>query len=183
MGCDIHFFVERYTDEPQQSGPIDKQELRENSVNELLNINESQREKKWTSIDKWVYNDGYEGEEYWELSEEYYSGRDYTFFGILAGVRDGKEFMLEPPRGLPEDVSYPVKLICDSWGVDAHTKHYYVLDEFIEKWNKMKSKVIEFNDEYNYNSYTADSVDNLIEDLKGIDPDPSNIRMVFWFDN
>jgi hypothetical protein len=50
------------------------------------------------------------GEAYWQcMGGRYNPGRDYTMFGIMAGVRDDSEQMFEP-RGLPDGkLSYQVE--------------------------------------------------------------------------
>ena len=182
MGCDIHFFVERYTDEPQESGPTDTQELRERNISTLLDDKgEPKYPKRWTSIDNWELQEYDDEDSYWDF-DSFYGDRNYLIFSILAGVRgrDDFEYKMSDPRGLPEGLSYPVKYMSDIWEMDAHSHSYYYLNELIDRWGEMKkkvekSKVIE--------DYVIDILDNLIEDLSSVDEDSSNVRCVFWFDN
>lgn len=62
-----------------------------------------------TFIEYSDFNDR-DGEPYWTcFGGSYNPGRDYTMFGILAGVRHD-EFQMFEPRGLPEGkLSYPVQ--------------------------------------------------------------------------
>jgi len=57
------------------------------------------------------------------------AGRDYDFFGLLAGVRSCAKPVFNV-RGLPKNLSTPLKEDVEMWGVDIHTKSYLSLAEY-----------------------------------------------------
>ena len=104
MGCDIHFYVERFSDEPITNGPIDISEQRDQKISSILE--ENKIEPRWISADKWVLGD----DKRWEYIDRFYSGRNYNLFSILAGVRTWEEDVaICKPKGIPEDSSYAYK--------------------------------------------------------------------------
>lgn len=95
--------------------------------------------------------------------------RDYSFFGLVAQVRwhskDGFE-----PRGLPDDCDPKIRHWATMWGDDAHSHSWLMVDELlgrIEQVQKNGEREYHFQKSY----------------LELIVTDPSNTRMVFWFDN
>lgn len=119
MGCDIHIHTER------------------------IQVDYSTKTEKWINCDHYKLNPYYDesnpeemeadGEQKWELLE-IYSGRDYTLFSILAGVRDynGIYEPISEPRGIPEDASDIVKKDKEDWGSDGHSHSYLTLKELKE---------------------------------------------------
>jgi hypothetical protein len=110
MGCDIHLFTE---------------------IKKSINSQD-----KWVNADNWRYNPYYqegndEGERMLNI-ESLYSGRNYTLFGILAGVRDNSNDSIDDPRGLPEDVSEVTKKESDRWDGDGHSHSWLTLKELKE---------------------------------------------------
>lgn len=169
MGCDIHFFVERKS----------QQLRRQESINKLIGIDE-QLNTEWESADKWIpnkYYDGVDETNKFEInrSERFYSGRNYALFGILAGVRwqpDCGE--ISKPKGFPNDASDDVISAYKSWGRDAHSASYFTLKELQDvDWNGKYKKYL--ND---ISAFMA-----TMEKMAQIDPDPENVRCIFWFDN
>jgi hypothetical protein len=70
-----------------------------------------------------------------ELCSDYgsvYSGRSYSLFSILAGVRDyyGMQSISEP-KGLPADVSEAVRGESDDYGCDGHSHSHLTLAELL----------------------------------------------------
>lgn len=163
MGCDIHFFVERYTSDNNFDGPKDIQEERHIKLSEFKS---NSKIKRWVSADKW----GIE-EDYWYVDDEYYSGRNYYLFGILANVRNNSIKPIDDPRGIPNDASIGYKRAADQMGSDAHSHSYFSLSELLDvNWNQYDENLIsEFL--------------NTIERMKKIDQDPENVRCCFFFDN
>lgn len=190
MGCDIHFFVERYTDEPQKSGPKDKQEIREENLDKLEV--EGGNPKRWKSTDNWEWEDNSEWDDedsYWTINYKkwFFHHRNYLLFAILAGVRTYTsefKYQMSEPRGWPEDVSYPLKIYSEQWGIDIHSKSYFTLPELKEKWSKIKPLMIEDMEKNGEDySYTFDMIEDIIQRMSEIDDDPKNVRCVFAFDN
>lgn len=61
---------------------------------------------------------------------EFLGGRNYGFFGWLAGVRNYSSIEpLSEPRGIPDDVTTSVRLEYERWAGDAHTPSWYYMEE------------------------------------------------------
>ncbi len=167
MGCDIHFFVERWTSSNNYQGPREVSDDREQKLSELL---EDVRPKfRWISADKWELKDGI-----WHVpwDSEYYGGRNYYLFSILADVRNSGE--VEPisyPKGIPDDASTGYIYKCHQWEGDSHSHSYFTLDELLNV------------DWYQYDEYNVSEFLNTLQKMKKIDEDPLNVRCCFFFDN
>ena len=73
--------------------------------------------------------------------DRYYKGRDYELFNALCGVRGNGDHCISEPKGLPDDVSEPVKWISDQWGDDAHSHNYNTLRELEDyDWKQVDSQ-------------------------------------------
>ena len=66
------------------------------------------------------------------LAEDSYTGRDYDFFGIIAGVRGRRSPQLFEVKGFPDDASPEVKAEYDAWVGDSHTPSYILREEIEE---------------------------------------------------
>lgn len=86
MGCDIHVTVEKRVD------------------------------SKWTKVDPgmkpcwWCARSDTQGDCHWcqgtgETEKDWYDGRNYPLFGILAGVRECDIVPISEPKGLPADLA------------------------------------------------------------------------------
>lgn len=112
MGCDIHLYVERKDDTGQ-----------------------------WVTADTWEQDEYGEDRLSVRYDNRYYTGRNYNLFAMLADVRNGFGFAGTPinkpvvplaaPRGLPEDVTEPVKAESDRWGVDGHSHSWFTVAELM----------------------------------------------------
>ena len=167
MGCDCHFYTERWTSSNDYEGPKDLSEDRDQKLNELLK--DVPTKFRWVSADKWELEDGN-----WHVPYdlEFYGNRNYYIFSILADVRNGSG--VEPinyPKGIPDDASTGYLYICDQWDSDAHSHSYFTLEELLNvDWSQYDSEYIE------------DFMEAL-EKMKKIDEDPLNVRCCFFFDN
>ncbi len=170
MGCDIHFYVEKYSNE-DYIGPKDISEERDTKIGVITEDITLSNCYRWIPVDKWIYEDGYWNVPY---NESFYKGRDYFLFSILADVRnDDTVVPISYPRGIPDDPSYPYKLISENWDGDGHSHSYFTLEELLNvDWDK-----------YNTDEYGVDGFLETIEKMKGINADPCDIRCVFFFDN
>ena len=102
--------------------------------------------------------------------------RNYTLFGLLAGIRYYGIKPIAPPRGFPKDVSKSISEEYDSWGSDAHSASWLTLAELM---NAARSH--------------PDLLDDLVAELQEyfhrVFPNPAplitqnELRIVFWFDN
>ena len=173
MGCDIHFFTERFTSSNDYDGPKDLKEERSKKLDNLLG--DSGVQERWVSADKWEKSDQFNRIKEWNLLYEYYDSRNYYIFSILAGVRSGS-YDTDPidyPRGVPEDASFGYLYKVNQWSGDAHSHSYFTLEELINiDWSKY-----EIDDQSILNFLKT------IEEMKLIDEDPSKIRCCFFFDN
>ena len=165
MGADIHFYVEKYSNE-DYIGPKDISEERDSKIGIITEDNTLSNCYRWIPVEKWVYDD------YWDVSydDRFYKGRNYYLFSVLADVRnDGSMDPISQPRGIPEDASYPYKMLLKTWEGDYHSASYFTLEELLKvDWDK-----------YDY----IDGFSETIEKMKGINADPWDIRCVFFFDN
>ena len=110
MGCDIHFHVEMKTAE----GWVRAEPLVKN-----------QWHGQWDNEPEFTH-------------EEFYGGRNYSLFAMLADVRN--DYGIAPivqPRGLPGDASESVRASSDDWGVDGHSHSWLSLAElFNVPWHE-----------------------------------------------
>lgn len=104
-------------------------------------------------------------------SFEFNVWRDYSLFGVFAGVRIDDIPGSYEPKGFPEDACEETKKAFDDWGLDAHTPSWLSLKELKEiDWDEKELEgsryfrdiIIPFLE---YQSYSLD------------------LRIVFWFDN
>jgi len=136
----------------------------------------------WTRAEDVVPNQWYEPHETYpgnnpETYEDWYQGRNYELFSILAGVRGYGPPIIEP-RGLPDDIGESVKEEYGEPPRDWHTPHYYYLNELEANIDRFKDPEV----------YCQQFIDDVIvrmrkvadEELEG---DGTKIRICFWFDN
>ena len=112
MGCDIHFYVEKKVD----------------------GVWQFQGTVTKTEIDDETCFD--------VSAPDFYDGRNYNLFAILADVRNGHGFAgvttgegfvpISDPRGVPDDASKEYKQIVDSWDVDGHSHSYHTLRQLLD---------------------------------------------------
>lgn len=145
MGCDIHFNVEKKTETGWVKMP---NPLRKCWGCEGTGKNENAKEPFEVHDYRWDEELGDEvaynkqtlpaGTCSWcrgtgKKTEEFYHGRNYHLFAILAGVRDyGDTKPIVPPRGVPDDMSEEVAKDFNGWGGDAHSPTWYFLDELLK---------------------------------------------------
>jgi len=164
MGCDIHFYVEKWSDEEVNEGPIDISDVRDRSINEVFTL---KKDHRWVTADKWIKED----DDYWtNYRTAFYRGRNYDLFAKLADVRNSDRIIpLSEPRGVPIDASYAYKLMVQEMNGDGHSHSCFTLNELLDSgidWSEFSNDFL-----------------NTIEKMKKVDPDPSKVRCVFFFDN
>lgn len=162
MGCDIHMYVEVYAS--KTSNDLD------NKLNVLMGNMGYDGYKKFETWSK--VGDIFQG---WqnELTDNPYNGRNYTLFGILAGVRGTEQYF--GIRGLPDDVSNEVQDLSDRDGQDGHTHNYVYLAELEEFLKSPNFKRLQNDLDTTFINYT-------IPELRKLGS-PMSVRIVFWFDN
>jgi hypothetical protein len=109
--------------------------------------------------------------------EEWYTGRSYHDFGILAGVR-GTRLPIIEPRGLPADASEYVKKEYELAIDYVHTAHYYTLAEILPFTSRFTIGLAPRSSEV---ITVVNRMQRLAAEELGGNHD--RIRMVFWFDN
>lgn len=122
MGCDIHLFVEKYDGNKWVSMDNWKME-KECDFCDKDEIKDCQEYDCNGKIERFTYS---------RYEDLFYTGRNYSLFGILAGVRDSKMKMISDEKGFPDDASDEVSKYFESWGCDAHTPSYLSLKELVE---------------------------------------------------
>jgi hypothetical protein len=107
-----------------------------------------------------------------------YLGRNYTLFGILAGVRDRSVTPIASiDRGLPIDVSEEVSKLSSEMIVDCHSHNYLYLYEILNsEYYKMTD--LELDDWGIGTCFFRKTVNSLLKI-----GEPKDVRIVFWFDN
>ena len=109
MGCDIHLFLERNNND----GKWYDANIYRRNVYKTMNPEEN-TEPDFERFD-------------------FYNGRNYDLFAILAGVRNyGFIKPISTPKGLPANASKEVKEELREWGDDAHSVSYLTLLELLE---------------------------------------------------
>jgi hypothetical protein len=102
MGCDIHLYREELVD------------------------------GKWKALDEWIKDPESKGQVlYVPWEKQIYSSRNYTLFGMLAGVRSSNPSMFEV-HGFPCDASKEVDDCFESWKEDAHSASYITYKDIAE---------------------------------------------------
>lgn len=127
MGCDIHFRVEFFAQEetviPDGRGSVEVDTL---------------GEWNWRPAERLTpnpYFGAYSGEPALTVAYEdrFYTGRNYSLFYKLSGVRDGEN--IEPMsdgNGLPDDMSPEAFAELDPADLDLHSHTHYTLTELLE---------------------------------------------------
>lgn len=179
MGCDIHWYTERFTKDQNYDGPRDLKEERDNKLSLVLESDPSEAVGRWISADKWEYesyddeDDPYEG--YWS-NTAFYRGKNYGLFELLAGVRGDENKAITSSRGVPEDCSFGYRTIVEQWhrvnDCDGHSFSYFTLSELLEiDWEKYREE------------YYLDEFLEALNNMKAIDSNYDNVRALFFFDN
>lgn len=208
MGCDVHMFVERKNSETNSWEKVNDEFFYDYSLKSaedyiMHNLGLSREEsnhmiKKFfkggepnSKLEEYVINkfliDVFT-EDYQEVSklgkiadprtDQPYNGRNYTLFGVLAGVRDNSMDMIsEDLRGLPDDVSEEIYELSNEWDMDGHSHNYLYLDEILNsEYYKMSDDEL---DDIGLGTHFFRDTVNSISELG----DSKDIRIVFWFDN
>lgn len=74
------------------------------------------------------------------IEQERGFGRNYLFFGTIAGVRSHALKPIYPKRGVPPDATDEVRTMVNSWGDDAHSHTYLSMNEYktvIDAYNNL----------------------------------------------
>lgn len=104
-----------------------------------LYVEVRQVDGSWKSADEWAKDE--DGYVYVPYEKQFYNGRNYDLFAILADVRNGRGFAgiktgegfnpISAPRGIPADVSPEVKAKSDDWGGDGHSHSWHTVADLL----------------------------------------------------
>lgn len=108
----------------------------------------------------------------WHHYAQLYIGRDYTLFGLMAGVRNTNVTPISQPKGIPDDITVITRISLNDWSVDGHT-HSYLNGEEIRKL-----ATLHLMEDFGY-FFDWDWSDWLRHKSTEVE----DIRFVFWFDN
>jgi hypothetical protein len=136
MGCDIHFHLERYNEKTAKwqeiPGPVRKCWSCEGAGHHIARGGEKQGEDIKCY---WCKGTG-------KKREEWYEGRNYNLFAMLADVRNGRGFAgiktgegftpIAGPKGLPPDVSGKIQKASDEYGCDGHSHSWHTLQQLLD---------------------------------------------------
>lgn len=115
----------------------------------------------------------------WYVYDKVGSERDYTLFGILAGVRDERVAPVSELKGVPEDASIVVKAEVKSWEGDGHSHTWLSATEMKQAY-KEYVKIVK-------RTWLDEGMDSSVYQLYLYGDWDSNVfadvRMVIWFDN
>lgn len=158
MGCDIHLYVERQrADGVWEFCPSPGSLLARGHLVELYGGGTEAQQAVDAVISLQTL----------EESDDFYDGRDYSLFGILADVRTREHPPLAQPRGVPDDASPEYLKRVDDYGSDGHSHSWFLLSELLaHKWSH----------DHRY------FVNTTLTFMKR-GGDPTKIRAVFFFDN
>lgn len=149
---------------------------------------------EYRKLGKWYSGDYYrkKGDKY--VVVEFYPGRNYDLFAMLADVRnyDYRDYV-DSARGLPSDITDDVRNEFEPWRLDAHDCSYLTLKELIDFQEEHKG-----DSDYDDLNYVIDKLKIVADELyliydfewTGIAvtrqrayEKSDDIRIVFWFDN
>lgn len=176
MGTDIHIYVEGKTDEETWTaipGPNPYYELYLKDP-EYYDYLEHQPKER---LENWIFDT-----------------RIYTFFTLLAGIRDTSNDGIIPISTyneedhvcdiIPHDVSDDIWLEYKHWRWDAHTGGCLTLKTILDyDWNATFEYI---NGTYTAKELADEFYTESIPKLKKLADEfngPENIRIVYWFDN
>lgn len=138
---------------------------------------------------------------------------EYEFFSSLAGVRNSEGYNTLSAwlgetglRGFPKDCSQSCRDWLADWGDDAHSMHFYLLDEihraidegylkqknplwlFLEKQGIAEEEIIRRWGDCDYNQTLGPFYEPMLESLDPICKtfcagDRTKVRILFFFDN
>lgn len=163
---DISFYVEHFSNRKEYSGIRDPVFDRDAKLCELTG---EEIKPRWVTAEEWEYIiDSYDSDyNYWDRNKVYYRERNYALFEILM---NNELTSWKKPRGIPSDASCAYLNQVDMADSDGHSHSYLTLNELLDlDWSKHdKSITTRFLE--------------ILEDIKKIDEDTSNIRCLFFFD-
>ena len=114
------------------------------------------------------------GAQRWDCVAEFHMGRDYTLFGILAGVREPSSRSFAP-KGPPDSPSWFVGAELREIGPDEHSASWLTTDEVAAACD---AYVAQTNGEYEPHRLRL-----ILAAMRAAESPENPCRIVFWFDN
>ena len=122
--------------------------------------------------------------------------RNYTLFGIMAGVRGEGPAIVEP-KGVPNNMSVVTRLSWEKWGPDAHTASWFNEEEIDLLSARLKKLREQSGDSASWTTYDLEygilngtymfgnslTAFKHYNDYEYLPKSCDGVRMVFWFDN
>ncbi len=103
--------------------------------------------------------------------------RDYYLYEAMAGVRGDDENAVVIPRGVPADVSDPIKYWIKRAGEDGHTHSWLYPSEFHLAMQKSRNR--DRSENHDQCWLAVDQILSVLESIYGIE----HVRIIFFFDN
>jgi hypothetical protein len=95
---------------------------------------------KWKCLDKFTED----SKGFLEVEEWLHDDRDYDFFAVLAGVRNGCDFVpISEPRGLPPDCSHELLRYHDEADYGFHSHSWLGYKEILKYYIDLSYKYVE----------------------------------------
>lgn len=127
MGCDIHVFTEIKPQKYNEEGLWFSKDLWEADLDVAKNPEDYPELANMPTL------------RYKLAKSIYESGRDYTLFGILAGVRNDTFDAISKPKGINTQISYHTMGEIIRMGSDGHSHSYLTLAELkAYDWHKVQ---------------------------------------------
>ncbi len=102
--------------------------------------------------------------------------RNPTRFSALTGILIGHKEYQDKPLGIPEDISDTAQYHVLKWGKNAHSHSYISLSKACRIFYDTEPSAEIFHSPYNES-------DTAVYFFDCWEPDLTNVRLVFWFDN
>jgi hypothetical protein len=203
MGCDIHYSIERVSEQYYRKNKINTLISKDDnklSFKEYCEEDKKENIKTWVSLYiKWVYYGNQYGFEepdedtdYITDSQHYenflklgyknnkdldlYIGRNYNLFAIIGDARnygDKPYNSISAYREIPEDASEVTKYYCNE---------IWEGDGHSHSWISLK-EILEFGKDEWYKNHCQGFWDKIVEYMISLNLPPEDVRLVFWFDN
>lgn len=173
MGCDVHMFLEKYTDEEDQyletlAEDLEYYEYYDDSdygrkIKNLINsaIKSENRDSRLNTVLE------EKSDKRWIVIDQPYGDRNYELFSKLADVRSYGEYnAIAEPQGIPDDASLYYQIKTDQWDSNGHSHSYFYLSDLLKH---------DFSE-------ISTNFSNFVESYREKE-DIDNYRIVFFFDN
>jgi hypothetical protein len=110
---------------------------------------------------------------------DWWEGRNYPLFAILADVRNAGFSPIAYPRGMAPDASSDHRARVDRYDIDGHSHSWHTLRQLLDfNWNQAGPS------EQSYGEWAGGSFIGLMLRMwRWSEGRPDDVRIVFFFDN